>query len=338
MERRAPILPDPAEDAARWFARDRSGDMSEAQQQAFEQWLDADPAHRSAYEQCCATWEALDSVRTNPAILRMREQVRSRRRWVWMGIGGLGLAASVAAALLMPALFDSPRPARLADAGGQDHSTSLSTGVGEVSRLTLSDGSKVVLDAQSVIALRFGKDQRYIVLERGRAFFEVAHEARPFIVAQGGMTVRATGTRFVVDREGATAKVAMIEGSVVVAALPSPALPQAPRQAPVSLTAGRGLTDDGKGHWTLIKTDFAAEEGWMNGRLIFEQERIGRIAELVNRYSRQKIVISGAGLADDRLSAALRAGDAETFVSALVDLKMARVASRDRDAIVLTSP
>jgi transmembrane sensor len=307
--------------------------MTTSERDAFLAWLDSDPDHRRAYEECKAVWAALRQVRDEPPVLVLREQVRRRSRRRWMAVGTVAAAASLAIAWGGPMLWRQFGVARGLETAEMEQPTRFGTGVGQVSRVLLQDGSTVVLDADSAIAVRFGPHARALTLEKGRAFFHVAHDGRPFTVAANRFSVRATGTQFVVDRVGDSETLSMIEGSVIATPARADAV-----QTPVSLTAGSGLRDDGQGRWTVTKISIEAERGWMSGPLTFRQEQVGRIAEEMNRYSPRKIVIGDPGLADSRLSAVLRAGDSDTLISALSDLGMAKVASRDSREIVLTRP
>ncbi len=305
--------------------------MSRAEQEAFAAWLSQDQAHCLAYEHCQAVWTDLQAVVADPSILKLRERIRRRARWRWVGVGAVAAVASVLVAVAAPLYLKRPDPSAGPEEV-QERPTRFGTGVGQVSRIVLADGSTLVLDADSALSVTFSAQRRDIVLEHGRAFFHVAHETRPFVVAGGRFAVRATGTQFVVDRSTQGQSVSMIEGSVV-------ATPTEPGRAgkPVSLAAGSGLVDDGRGRWRLTKVDINAEQDWIDGRLTFDQARIAQIADEMNRYGRQKVVIRDQRLADSRLSAVLKAGDTETFVSAVCDLKMGRVVSRDANAVVLAA-
>ncbi len=89
--------------------------------------------------------------------------------------------------------------------------------VGEVTRLQLDDGSIVWLDSGAVLNRHFSEHRRDIDLLKGRAFFEVAHNAeRPFVVSAGDGTATAVGTRFSVSRERSGTTVSVEEGRVRV--------------------------------------------------------------------------------------------------------------------------
>src|SRR5258708_24248903 len=71
------------------------------------------------------------------------------------------------------------------------------TAIGERKPVTLTDGSKVLLNTDSRIQIDYSAEQRIVRLLQGEAFFEVAHNrARPFLVYAGANVVRAVGTAF----------------------------------------------------------------------------------------------------------------------------------------------
>lgn len=90
---------------------------------------------------------------------------------------------------------------------------------GKDMKIVLSDGSEVLLNADSKLRFptRFNSRQRTVVLE-GEAYFTVAkNEKCPFIVRSGNLTTTALGTEFNVQAYGnKPACVTLITGSVAV--------------------------------------------------------------------------------------------------------------------------
>src|SRR3546814_13518567 len=79
----------------------------------------------------------------------------------------------------------------------------ISTDHGEVRRIALEDGSVVMLNGNSAVQVRYQDDMRRVILRRGEASFEVAHNVqRPFVVSAEGLDVRPVGTAFVVGLAG----------------------------------------------------------------------------------------------------------------------------------------
>lgn len=94
----------------------------------------------------------------------------------------------------------------------------LTTPVGGQYRVTLSDGSKVWLNAASTLRypIRFTAKERKVEVS-GEAYFEVAHDkAAPFSVNTQGQTIEVLGTHFNVSayQDEPITKTTLLEGSV----------------------------------------------------------------------------------------------------------------------------
>lgn len=94
------------------------------------------------------------------------------------------------------------------------------TSSGEKSLLTLPDGSKVILNADSKLRYpdQFDGKNRKVFLE-GEAYFEVRHNSKqPFIVNTGNLTITDLGTKFDVSAypDNKTITVSLLEGKIKV--------------------------------------------------------------------------------------------------------------------------
>jgi transmembrane sensor len=104
-------------------------------------------------------------------------------------------------------------------APGIDYNTMLTPAGGTYS-LTLSDGTKVTLDASSSIRypVTFTGNERRVEIT-GQAYFEVAHnKAQPFRVSTNGQTVEVLGTHFNINAytDEAVTRTTLLAGSVKV--------------------------------------------------------------------------------------------------------------------------
>lgn len=89
---------------------------------------------------------------------------------------------------------------------------------GQKSRIQLSDGSVVHLNAESELQYEegFSENERKIHL-KGEAYFEVAKDVdRPFTVVSNNISVTALGTEFNVNAFNDNIEVALLEGSVII--------------------------------------------------------------------------------------------------------------------------
>ncbi len=298
-----------SEQASEWFARLQSGKMTTAQLDALEHWLKSDPAHRSAYEQVAALWAGIEPARRDPSVMAMRERARRAARRRVFGLFGAGAVAACAVA----AAFVALRPV--------EGSLIYSTRVGQESTVGLPDGSMVMLDTDSAVRVysKLAAERRVEVL-RGRAMFEVAKDhTRPFNVHTQNTVVTAVGTKFAVQMQPNGVKVVLVEGKVRVQ--PDTRERDA---APVSMTAGYQLVSN-QGAWSLSWADTERETAWVDGNLVFEEQRLAEVVEALNRYSLEKIVIADAALNDRRISAVMKTGDTAAFLRSLQTLGIATV-------------
>jgi transmembrane sensor len=144
----------------------------------------------------------------------------------------------------------------------------------------------------------------------GQALFDVAHDTkRPFTVQAGDTEVRAVGTRFDVRRDGALARVVLIEGVVEVK--------RAKSSAPVRLQRGQELT---KASPQPKAADLDAATDWTEGRIRFQATPLREAVAEVNRYGRQEIVLDPGPMGDRQVSGVFNAGDTQAFLGAVEDL------------------
>jgi transmembrane sensor len=305
--------------AAIWFARRRSGELTTEESWGLEAWLDTDPAHRDAFEAVERTWARIELSRDAPEIVAMRALARSRlagaRRQRTLGrLAAWGVSTSSFIRRDFP-------------------NQTFHTDVGQRSTVTLPDGSVVTLNTDTVLRTRADHDRRLLYLDRGQAFFKVAKDkAHPFVVAAAGRTVTAVGTAFDVRADGGRFQVTLVEGKVRVdTPLPVPkATPGQPRPAPsvqtTEIVAGSQFAALDETHWSVGRTDTAKETTWLTGWLRFENEPLSQVVDELDRYSDRKIEIGDKALADRPVTGRFKAGDVDAFVKALADYKIARVA------------
>jgi len=332
MSRTAPRA-SPREAAARWFALRRSGAMTPHAAAELDAWL-ADSDNLAAFADVEATWALVDAARDDPAMLAMREAAErahppARRRWV---AGGAAAASLAAAAIIWP-LATSPDFAARLPIPGADTRT-VSTGAGQMTTMTLPDGTVVTLDADTVLKMRETPRQRLVTMERGRAFFRVAKDAaRPFNLIAGGKKVTATGTAFDVSLANNCFELVLVEGKVKVADASVFHRPQSAELAP-----GSRLVVATQGRWAVTPVNVERETGWLKGWLAYDRAPMGKIAADLNRYSEKQIVITDPSVAATPMMGAFKPGDIDSFVRAARYYRFARVEQDTADQVVLAAP
>jgi transmembrane sensor len=314
------------EEAARWFRARQTAQMDVA---AFEVWLDADPRHIEALinveaaSNLFAAGASEDLLSPQPmaeaevkreAFARRAVKGRSgmspSRRQV---LGGMAAAASAAAI----------------GAGwwlNWHESVSFVTGAGEQRTERMSDGSTLTVDANTELMIKYTHGARTLNLRHGRAFFQVAHDGRPFTVASGGVAVLATGTAFEVEARGADVAVALSEGRVKVSKFGARIADMQPGQRLI-LKAGRAPA------LTLVK-DMGRDLSWRTGTLYFENAPLSEVIERLNDYSRKRVVIADKVLADLRVTTGFKVDGTEAFLSALRTYYSLRVTEQDNQIVL----
>ncbi|MBU1384658.1 MAG: FecR family protein [Alphaproteobacteria bacterium] len=298
-------------DAAVWLAR-LHGAEEEAVRPALDAWLAADPAHAEAFERANETWAILPrAARYGQEELYPPPPV-ARRRMLYPA----AMAACLAVVVSFGALWWS-----LADAGAY------ATAAGEQKVATLADGSRIALNTDTQVDVRFNAERRQIELDRGEAMFEVAHDAdRPFVVVAGDTRVVALGTVFTVRRTRDDVVVTLIKGKVAVSH-------DRPRtggavEAPLVLRPGEKLTEPLDGPRRIEPGSIEAATAWRRGQTVFSETPLGEAVTELNRYGGPVIVVDDPRVAALPVSGVF-ATNAPDFAEAAATLHGLRIEKED---------
>ena len=317
------------EAACEWFVRLRETPESSELLSEWLTWCRADERNRIAFEEVRALWWTTRKVRplasaagTVTAPLRAAGsgggwRSFSRRK---MFAAAAALVMIVASALVtryvVPSLADSATVSTFVTAQREHRS------------FQLADGSRVELAGDSRLTARFYEHRRQIELERGEAYFKVAHDAtRPFVVAAGATHVTAVGTSFNVRSGNDLVVVAVDEGVVVVeptaavlrADQPSTASPTlavmatAGERRPIRLRKGEEITVGVTNHELQVTSiEPGAVASWREGRLRFAREPLRSVVASVLASSGQEIMLADPSLGELRFTGTVfsaRVGD-----------------------------
>ncbi|MFN7055669.1 FecR family protein [Hyphomonas sp.] len=321
--------------AARWDARLRNPQCTEADRDEFLRWLAADPAHEEAFEQLRQSITALRQVANRPDLSALRAAALRQNGSV-SGRSMALVAALVVAAVAFPMgviLTRGPAeqpPLIAAEVPPSAHETA----IGQRASITLEDGSVVTLNTDSRIEVGYTAGERLITLHKGQALFEVAHdEARPFSVVAGGQRVIALGTVFDVRLSKTAVEVVLVDGKVAIAGKADPE-PRA-GDAVVHLTSGeRYVALLAAAAPEVSQVDTSKATSWSKGFVTFDDTPLAEALAEMNRYSTVQIIAEEEALTQLRVTGMFRSGQQARFAEAL-EAYFPLEAERDGDTIVL---
>ena len=282
-------------EAAAWAILHAERPLDLSEKQRLDDWLGASSRNLGAFVRAQAVWSDVDRV----VALDGRPEVEAAEavppsHWRYYAIAASLLVAIVGSG----AAYD-----RLAGR--------VTTERNEVRELVLEDGSRVTLNGDSAVQVRYAAGERRLILRRGEAMFTVAHDsARPFFVTAGDVTVRAVGTRFAVDMGEDDVEVTVEEGVVAVDdddGAPPRFVHRNEELVAAPTGARKAVLDD---------AEVGRRLAWRRGLLIFNGDSLRTASAQVNRYSSVPVVIDDPTLARAEFVGVFRIGDGRAFANA----------------------
>jgi len=294
--------------AADWVVRLHAPGAGEADWLAFDAWLSASPANRSAFDLAAALWTEIDA-KAEAIAEALEDDIAARPargwgglRWSPAAMGGVAAAAMVA--VLAPfavGLISTPAVA-------------YATELGQRRTIQLADGSRVDLNSASSISVKMGRGRREVVMNDAEAAFDVAHDpAHPFIIHVGDQTVRVVGTQFDVSHRDGMISVTVRRGVVQVA--------PADGGAPVALTPGQQLQHrEGADSSTVGQVAADDAFAWREGRLICRDEALSAVVADLNHYFHKPIRVADGQIGALKFSGVLTIDDESSTLTRLSSL------------------
>ena len=299
-------MPDPKHlDAALgWFVRLRDETANPEANEAFKAWIAADPAHDDAYRAVERMWraDAFDAA-LRRAKSRLDKPAAGPQGRVWKSAA---LAASILIVLGAAVLAPDAVTRLQADSVAE---------VGQQRNVALADGSRVLLNTDSAIAVDMDGPDRNVRLLKGEAFFDVIPDAtRPFHVRGGGADVRVVGTAFAVRLDKEATTVTVRQGRVQVSG---------GANASVTLDPGQQARLKASGLTEPYPADMASSLAWTDQRLIFEDRALGEVIDEIARYHPGVILIANERLRSVRVGGNYRLTDPVAALAAIAQIASA---------------
>jgi len=173
----------------------------------------------------------------------------------------------------------------------------------QVMPITLADGSKVWLNKQSQLRYpkAFDQKERKVMLE-GEAFFEITKNPQlPFVIEAAGTTTKVLGTSFNIQAKKSTneVKVSVATGKVAFFATDRP-------QQTVLLTKNQQGVYNKTQKQVVKKESYDANElTWQTGVMVFKQEKLSKVVQLLSERYDKPVKLESAALNDCELTTTL---------------------------------
>lgn len=286
------------DEARRWALK--SDDLTPVERKQLERWLRASPEHPAEYEAAQDLWRAMDFLQLAPDdpareidlwVTTTAVQHNRARKFGWAVVGVLAVVALAASWQVV----------------SRDYSPEYRTAIGEQRTIHLPDESIVLLNTDTQLTVEFDDGVRNIHLDRGEAYFKVAHDAnRPFVVAFEHGILRALGTEFNVLVDEEAVEVIVTDGEVEISqrsANPTafePATERSEAQAGPAEKLSKGDTATISGTIeSVVAIDSAELErklGWQDGTLEFVNMPLREVVDEVGRYTGMTLIITDSEL------------------------------------------
>lgn len=278
--------------AVDWYVCLNDSQVSDAQRAAWQAWLAEDPCHAEAWARLQSLNQRLGRMPQEAATTL--ENARHGRRTavkalvLFMGSGALGWQGYQV----------SP------------WSTDYATRVGERRRVMLADGSRLDLNTDTRVDIRFDAGQRQIHLLQGEILVQTARDTRPLSVQTAEGSILALGTRFSVRQDEGLTRVAVEEHAVAIH-------PRLAAQPAVRVEAGQAC-DFSAATTGAVRAAQASASAWTQGMLVAVDWRLDDLLAELSRHRRGYLGCTPE-VAALRLSGAFNLNDSETTLDSLQD-------------------
>ncbi len=266
---------DVIEAAACWQAELTDENCGEESRRAFRHWLQADEAHRIAFDRMSAlAGKVTDRTPIERSALGLMVERKPRSR-----AAILLLVVGASSALTWMGIQEPTVRSRLANQ---------KTAVGEQQHRNMLTGDVLVLDSDTAADVH--DSTRAIRLWRGGLMATVAkNQDHDFVVRTPQGTARALGTQFSVRVEDDVTTISVIESRVE-------ACSRAGNSACLVLRAGQSARMDAQGVRRIADIDPVSEKAWSDGLLVVDDRSLVEVISQLNRYRREPVNFSEADL------------------------------------------
>ncbi|WP_226456024.1 FecR domain-containing protein [Pseudomonas sp. AF03-9] len=298
LRKQPPLAADVLEEAAEWLMRLSENDLSASERAEWERWKTSSPERDRAWARAQLLQSKLGGLPPALAMSALDRPSHPERR---AALGKLALLLAV-----MPVGWGSWKLAQ-----SQQWTADYRTHVGERRELVLADGSRITLNTDTAIDVRFDSQQRLVHLREGEMLVQTAADtSRPFLVSTRQGRMQALGTRFTVRELSPLTHLAVLEGAVKVM------LAENNQSTPLIVNAGQRMDFSAQTFGGVAATDRNVG-AWTQGMLMADRMRLADFVAELARY-RRGFVRCDPAIADLRISGAFPISDTQRTLNMLV--------------------
>lgn len=294
-------------EASDWIAKlDRK--LNDDEKESLKTWLALSHKNTEVLLEVAKIWDKMDDLSRLSDLFPITT-TKNKRPPTWLG----AIAASVVFAITF-GLYQGGTNFFKVGFGEQSSVVAMQmnyqTNIGESNTINLPDNSKIVLNTNSFVQVKYTDSARIIELQRGEIHIDVAHDiSRPLSVIAGGKVIQAVGTAFNVEVKNELVELIVTDGKVLVAQESLPIITndidvidieKLAKKLPnnsMAISKGEKVDLDLTGHLNeeIIKVnavDVAASLSWRHGNLIFRGESLADAMDEISRYTDIKFELS----------------------------------------------
>jgi transmembrane sensor len=322
------------EAASRWVLKIDEGALSASDQAALNAWLGEHITHREMLLEVAAVWDKAGTLARLSDLFPHESTSDRVQRTLWSWPSAL-VAVCLAVLVINGALL-------LKTIGYQPAANTTAryeTEIGGQKTVLLPDGSQVVLNTNSLLAVTYTPSARVLSLVRGEILVRVAEDRdRPLSVVTKDRIIQAVGTEFLVEITADDRVIIVVtEGRVVIGVHPQAVRSPGPIDEDVDaldivivppVISQRGDNTVVAGEQIIlspvapVKRAITADAvevklSWQEGRLIFNSEPLEQVLQEIERYTTVKFILMDENLKSKTLTGRFRTGDVEALLASL---------------------
>ena len=320
------------EQACLWVSRMDRG-LSPTEQKELVIWCNQNITHHSTLLEMASYWDDVSVLNELSGLFPLEKVKKSNNTFI-----AIALAASVAIVSLFStnALIDQSFLPFIPSFHEQalTQTQTLKTFIGEQNSFTMSDGTHIQLNTNSIVEIAYTSEFRQLTLVQGEARFDVAKDkSRPFTVISGEKSFTALGTIFNVQKSDDQRMELMVtEGRVLITkanetlAVIKQTLLTTDENTKQSDLPGILVVSGEKAviaeHITTpiekVSLDQVQRDlAWQQGMLIFDGEPLSKALIEVSRYTSSRFKILDPKMADIKVSGYFKANDIDGLLASL---------------------